>query len=321
LDLAKEEKVILENLYEELSKVVIGRQKEIKLLFTSLVSKGHVLLEDLPGMGKTTLVKAFSKVLDCSFARIQCTPDLLPSDVIGMSIFSPKTSDFSFRKGPIFTNILLVDEINRALPRTQSSLLEGMEEGQVSVEGQASVLERPFMVLATQNPIEMEGTFPLPEAQMDRFLMKIRMGYPTVEEEELMLKKVGDELPYDQLKSLFSPSAIVYLQSKAEQVFVHDSISSYIVALATETRRHPMLTVGVSPRATKALYKAVKSWALINQRDYVLPDDIKELVAPVWNHRVVLTPEASLSEIQSEEILADILTKVPIPEEVLEKSK
>lgn len=320
MNVLTEQAVVLENLLEELSKVVIGRKKEIKLILTALLSKGHILLEDLPGMGKTTLVKAFSRVMDCSFARIQCTPDLLPSDVIGMSIYNPKLLEFEYRNGPIFTNILLVDEINRALPRTQSSLLEGMEERQVSVEGKALLLGSPFMVLATQNPIELEGTFPLPEAQLDRFLMKLRMGYPSIQEEEVMLEKVGDDLPYDTLTPICTVENIVQLQRQSEEVYVHEAIRKYMVALATETRNHPMLEMGVSPRATKALYKAVKAWALLEGRDFVLPDDVKELLVSLWNHRILLTQEGSITGLKGETILKEILETVPIPKENVGRS-
>ncbi|RXT03839.1 MoxR family ATPase [Ammoniphilus sp. CFH 90114] len=293
----------------------MGRQKEMKLLITTLLSEGHILVEDLPGMGKTTLVKAFARVLDCSFSRIQCTPDLLPSDVIGLSIYNPKTSEFSFRGGPIFSQILLVDEINRALPRTQSSLLEGMEERQVSIEGRTVALERPFLVMATQNPIEMEGTFPLPEAQLDRFLMKMKLGYPSVEEEEAMLMKVGDQLPFDSLAPVLTPSTIFSLQQEAEKVFVHEAIIKYIVTLAQESRHHPMLTVGVSPRGSKALYKALKAWALIEGRDYVRPDDVKELIGYVWSHRIRLSMEGSISGREPETVLQEIMDKTPLPVE------
>lgn len=250
-----------EAVYTEIGKIVIGRKAEIKLLLMALLSEGHVLLEDLPGMGKTTLVKAFAKILNCSYRRIQCTPDLLPSDVLGTSVFNPKTTEFTFRQGPIFTQILLVDEINRALPRTQSSFLESMEERQVSVEGSSYPLSQPFMVLATQNPLETEGTFPLPEAQLDRFLIRLRLGYPTKGEEQEMLAQVGDELPYDRLASLLHPEQIVDLQTQAKQVFVHSALQEYIVNLAHATRNHPLIHTGVSPRASKALYRAVKSWA------------------------------------------------------------
>jgi MoxR-like ATPase len=307
----------LDFLHNELSKLIVGRQKEIKLLLTALLSKGHVLLEDLPGMGKTTLVKAFAKVLDCSFSRIQCTPDLLPSDVIGTSVFHPKTSEFTFRKGPVFTQVLLVDEINRALPRTQSSLLESMEERQVSAEGQTFELPRPFMVLATQNPIEMEGTFLLPEAQLDRFLFKLKMDYPSVEEEEEMLAKVGDSLPYDKLSPVLHPAAIVRLQQECETVYVHSAIREYIVALAGATRQHPYVSVGVSPRASKAVYQAVKAWALLDGRDYVLPDDVKDLLFYVWNHRLILNAEARINGMGRGAVLEEVLMKVKLPEEAV----
>ena len=305
----------LENVYRELSKVVIGRQTEFKLFFTALLANGHVLLEDLPGMGKTTMVRAFSKVLNCSFARVQCTPDLLPADVIGMSIFNPKTAEFSFREGPVFTNVLLVDEINRALPRTQSSLLESMEERQVSIEGQTYTLEQPFMVLATQNPIEMEGTFPLPEAQLDRFLIKLQLGYPDFEEEAAMLEKVGDHLPYDELVPVFEPAHIRQLQQACERVDVHPDVRAYIVALAQETRKHASVSVGASPRASKALFKAVKAWAFLNGRNYVLPDDVQHLLPYVWSHRLVLNSEADMTGITGEHVLQEVIQHVPIPEE------
>lgn len=304
-------------LYEELNKVIIGRRKEIQLLLTALLAKGHVLLEDFPGMGKTTLVKAFAKVLDCSFARIQCTPDLLPSDVIGISVFNQKQGEFTFRKGPVFTEILLVDEINRALPRTQSSLLESMEERQVSVEGQTYLLPRPFMVLATQNPIEMEGTFVLPEAQLDRFLLKLTLDYPSLSEEEEMLARVGDTINYDKLAQVLNPAEIVKLQTESESVFVHKGIRQYIVALADATRQHPYISVGVSPRASKAMYQAVKAWALLAGRDYVLPDDVSELIYYVWSHRLVLNAEARITDMDSRAILEQIVQQVKLPEEAV----
>jgi MoxR-like ATPase len=310
----------LDHLYNELSKAVVGRRREIKLLFAALLSRGHVLLEDMPGMGKTTLVKAFSKVLDCQFTRVQCTPDLLPSDVIGVSIFNPKTSEFTFRKGPVFTQLLLVDEINRALPRTQSSLLESMEERQVSVEGTTYPLPEPFMVLATQNPVEMEGTFPLPEAQLDRFLIRLQLGYPTPAEEEEILERVGGELPYDQLAALLNPSRLADYQKQSDQVFVHASVRQYIVALANETRSHPLIAVGASPRASKALFQIAKTWAFLEGREYVLPDDVKALVRAVWGHRLMLKPEARMTDWTPEAVLDELVNKVKLPEEAVVRS-
>ncbi|MBM4763600.1 MoxR family ATPase [Bacillus sp. B15-48] len=305
----------LEKLWQEMAKVIIGREQELKLLFTAMLSEGHVLLEDLPGTGKTTMVKAFAKGLDCDFKRVQCTPDLLPSDVLGGSIFNPKSNDFLFRQGPVFTNILLVDEINRTLPRTQSSLLESMEEKQVSIEGVTYPLAKPFLVLATQNPVEMEGTFPLPEAQLDRFLMKLTLGYPTPEEEERMLEQVGDDLPYEQINHLFDPQQIQQLQQQCKEVKVHGAIRKYITQLAVATRNHPHISVGVSPRASKALYKTVKTWAFVNGRNYVVPDDVKEMVKPVWNHRLLLKTEALLNGTKPIDLLDEILGQQPIPNE------
>ncbi|WP_077213108.1 AAA family ATPase [Bacillus dakarensis] len=309
---------LLEELWQEMSKVIIGREKELKLILTALLTEGHVQLEDLPGTGKTTMIKAFAKGIDCDFSRVQCTPDLLPSDVLGGSIFNPKNHDFFFRKGPVFTNILLVDEINRTLPRTQSSLLECMEERQVSIEGVTYPLQAPFMVLATQNPVDMEGTFPLPEAQLDRFLMKLALGYPTLEEEELMLEQVGDNLPYDEIRNLLNPQQIQQLQQQCREVSVHANIRKYITALAAETRNHPLVSVGVSPRGSKALYKTVKAWAFLNGRHYVVPDDVKEMIKPVWGHRLWLKTEAQLNETTPESVLDSILEKQTIPiEEVV----
>ncbi|WP_374703473.1 AAA family ATPase [Bacillus sp. Marseille-P3661] len=300
---------------DELSKVIIGRSKETKLLFTALIAKGHVLLEDLPGLGKTVMAKAFSRVIDCTFTRIQCTPDLLPSDVIGTTVFHPQKSEFEFKRGPIFNQIVLVDEINRALPRTQSSFLESMEERQISIEGRTLQLQEPFFIIATQNPIEMEGTFPLPEAQLDRFLMNIQFGYLSLEEEVEMIEKVGDALPFEQLEEILSPADIKVLQTESEQVTVRSEIVQYIVALANETRNHSLVSVGVSPRGTKALYKTIKVWALLNGRSYVLPDDVKDLLPYVWGHRLVLKSEVRLTGKTGVDILTEIVNKTEIPKE------
>lgn len=310
----------LKKFWSELSKVVIGRKQELQLLFTALLTEGHVLLEDLPGTGKTTMVKAFSRVLQCQFSRIQCTPDLLPSDIVGSFVFNPKVNEFYLRKGPVFTNILLVDEINRALPRTQSSLLECMEEKQVSIEGKTYQLDRPFMVLATQNPIEMEGTFQLPEAQLDRFLMKLSLGYPSVHEEEQMLEQVGDEIPFESITNIFDPESLAILQQQCKDVIVHPSIRQYITALAHATRNHNYVSIGVSPRASKAIYRTVKVWAFLQGRHYVIPDDIKEIIKPVWGHRLQLKSEALLKGIHLFDVLDDIVGKVSIPEEKLIKA-
>lgn len=307
----------VEELWDEMGKVIIGRKKEFKLLLTALLTEGHVLFEDLPGTGKTTMVKAFAKGLDCLFSRIQCTPDLLPSDVLGGSIFNPKTNDFYLRKGAVFTNVLLVDEINRALPRTQSSLLECMEERQVTIEGETYPLSSPFIVLATQNPVDSEGTFPLPEAQMDRFLMKLKLGYPTLEEEEQMLTQVGDEVPFEEVQSQFTPEQIQDMQKDCRSVHIAPSILQYITKLAHATRTHPLVSIGVSPRASKALYKTVKTWAFLDGRDFVIPDDVKEVLIAVWGHRLILTTEARMSDTNPEGILEDIMNTVHLPQEQL----
>ncbi len=305
----------LDKFWEQMDKVIVGRRKELKFILTALLSEGHVLLEDLPGTGKTTMVKAFSKGMDCLFSRIQCTPDLLPSDILGGSIFNPKTSEFYLRKGPVFTNVLLVDEINRALPRTQSSLLECMEERQVSLEGKTYILSSPFIVLATQNPIEMEGTFQLPEAQLDRFCMKLKLGYPTQKEEESMLEKVGDAIPYDKIDIIFNPKEVQEMQRQCKDIHVHESIREYIARLANATRSHGIVSIGVSPRGSKVLYKTVKAWAMLNGRNYAILDDVKEMVKPVWNHRMILKAEAHINNISSEDILEEIVKKVSLPDE------
>jgi len=305
---------------QSMENVIIGREKEFKLLLVALLTEGHVLFEDLPGTGKTTMVKAFSKGLDCLFSRVQCTPDLLPSDIVGGSIMNPQTNELQLKKGPIFTNVLLVDEINRALPRTQSSLLESMEEQQATIEGETLSLSSPFIVLATQNPVDMEGTFPLPEAQMDRFLMRIQLGYPSIEEETQMLEQVGDHIPYEEISSIFNPDRLKDMQKKCQEVHVHSDMLKYITTLAHQTRNHSLISIGVSPRASKALYKTIKSWAFMNGRDYVIPDDIKEMLLPVWNHRLTLKPEAHMNDTSAEQILTDIMNEVDLPEEQVIRS-
>ena len=297
-----------------MGKVVIGRKKESKLLLTALLT-GNVLFEDLPGTGKTTMVKAFAKGLDCLFSRIQCTPDLLPSDVLGGSIFNPKTNDFYLRKGPVFRNVLLVDEINRALPRNDPAYWSAWRKGKVTIEGETYSLSSPFIVLATQNPVDSEGTFPLPEAQMDRFLMKLKLGYPTPEEEEQMLAQVGDEIPYEEVESQFNPEQIQEMQRNCRKVYVDQSVLQYITELAQKTRNHPFISIGVSPRASKALYKTVKSWAFLNDRDYVVPDDVKEMLIAVWSHRLILKTEARMNDTNPEGILEDIMNTVHLPQE------
>ena len=272
---------------ENVSKVIIGKEKTIELLTIAFVCNGHVLLEDIPGVGKTTLVKAFAKTINKEFKRIQFTPDLLPSDLTGINFYNQKTNEFQFRKGPLFTNIALADEINRATPRTQSSLLEAMEESQITVDGETRKLEDTFMVLATQNPIESYGTFPLPEAQVDRFFMRIEMGYPKPEEEIEIVRKNINSSSITALESIIDDEEINYIKSNYNDVFINDEISNYIMDIVNATRNDSKLQLGVSPRGTIALYKASKVNAAFSGRDYVIPEDVKKMAPYVLNHRVI----------------------------------
>lgn len=275
-----------EKVKENVSKVIIGKDNEIELIIVSFLSGGHVLLEDIPGMGKTMMIKAFSKTLNLPFKRIQFTPDLLPSDITGINFYNQKTEDFQFRKGPLFSNIVLIDEINRATPRTQSSLLEGMEEKQITADGQTRILDKPFMVLATQNPVESYGTFPLPEAQLDRFLMRIKLGYPTKEEEKTIIQRnIGD--PLDKIESILNYDEIEYLISKVSKVSIQDEVMDYLVDIVSETRNRQDIELGVSPRGSISLFKACQSHAAINGRDYIIPEDIKSMAPHVLNHRII----------------------------------
>jgi MoxR-like ATPase len=272
---------------ENVSKVIIGKEETIELLSIAFVCNGHVLLEDIPGVGKTTLVKAFAKTINKEFKRIQFTPDLLPSDLTGINFYNQKTNDFQFRKGPLFTNIALADEINRATPRTQSSLLEAMEESQITVDGETRKLEDTFMVLATQNPIESYGTFPLPEAQVDRFFMRIEMGYPKPEEEIEIVRKNINSNSIATIESIIDDEEIDYIKSNYNDVFVNDEIADYIMNIVNATRNDSKLQLGVSPRGTIALYKASKVNAAFSGRDYVIPEDVKKMAPYVLNHRVI----------------------------------
>lgn len=302
----------IEVLIENIGKVIFGKRREIINIITCLLSDGHILLEDVPGVGKTTLVHALSKSIDSEFSRIQFTPDLLPSDITGVSIFNPKVSEFEFKKGPIFTNILLADEINRTSPKTQSSLLEAMQERQVTVEGKTFKLNEPFMVLATENPIEYEGTFPLPEAQLDRFMMKISLGYPDNESEKNILRNFSNATPLEELTSVLNLVDIKRIRREIDKVFVSEDIEEVIIKLADNTRNHPDIKLGISPRGSLLLYKASKAFAYINGRDYVIPDDIKRLYLHVFSHRVILKPEARLNNIDASSVLSSIFSKLKL---------
>ena len=290
-----------EKVIDNVSRVIVGKDKEIELIIVAFLSGGHVLLEDIPGMGKTMMIKAFSKTLNLPFKRIQFTPDLLPSDITGINFYNQKSGEFQFRQGPLFANIVLTDEINRATPRTQSSLLEAMEEKQITADGETRILHKPFMVLATQNPVESYGTFPLPEAQLDRFLMRIKLGYPTIEEEKLIIKKnIGN--PLDTIESIMNHDEIPLLMEKISTVSIEDDVMDYLLKIVNKTRGKENIELGVSPRGSIALFKACQSYAAINGRNYVLPEDIKTMAPFVLNHRIIArgvnTIEDALSLIQ-----------------------
>lgn len=302
--------VILNNM----ERVIVGKREEIILCLTALLADGHVLLEDVPGVGKTMLVKSLAKSVSSTFKRIQFTPDLLPSDVLGVSIYNPKALEFEFQPGPIMGNIILADEINRTSPKTQSALLEGMEEKSVTIDGHTFPLPRPFLVMATQNPIEYEGTYPLPEAQLDRFLLKIHMGYPSFAEEMEVLSRVQEEMPIQELTPVITLDELLSMQKEVKGIFVDDTIKQYIISIVTRTRNHPQIYLGVSPRGSIALMKASKSYAYIQERDFVLPDDIQFLAPFVFSHRMILQSQARYDGVNAEEIISSILsdTKVPI---------
>ncbi len=302
-----------EALLRETKKIIIGKEDTIRLVLAALLSGGHVLLEDLPGSGKTTLVRTLALALGCDFRRLQFTPDLLPSDVVGMTVFNQKTGDFEEKNGPVFTNLLLADEINRAIPRTQSALLEAMEERQVTIEGISRPLPEPFFVMATQNPVEKESTFPLPAAQLDRFFLKLTMGYPSVEEEMDMLTGLGDATPYEKVSAVSSPEALLRLRGEITSVTITKDIRRYIVELVQATRNHPSLLLGASPRGSRTLYQGGKSLAAMAGRDYVIPEDIQQLFLPALAHRVTLTGEARYSGRKAETVLEEILAKTEVP--------
>jgi MoxR-like ATPase len=302
---------LTKSIEEETAKIVIGKNDRIRMIIMAVLSGGHILLDDLPGVGKTTLVKTISLALGCESGRIQFVPDLLPSDIIGMQIYNQKTGEFELRQGPVMTNLLLADEINRAIPRTQSALLEAMEEGQVSIDGQRIPLPKPFMVLATQNPVESESTFRLPAAQMDRFMLRMSMGYPKPQEEREMLRRLGDQIPLDKVQAVTSAEELMEARKQVEQVYVSDAVADYMIALATATREHPQLKMGASPRATRALYKASKAWAAMEGRDYVTPDDVQTLAHPVLEHRLLLMSNSRVSGTSTAAILDEILNQVP----------
>jgi len=311
------DKQLFEKLYAEIEKAIVGKRDVVEKVLVTLLTQGHLLIEDYPGMAKTLLASSFARALDLEFRRVQFTPDLLPSDITGGYIYDPKIGDFKLRKGPIFTNILLADEINRAPPKTQSALLEAMQERQVTIDGSTFTLNEPFMVVATLNPIELEGTYPLPEAQLDRFLMKVKMGYPSFEEEKMILRKrIERREDKPIINKVVSRDEILALQRAVEDVYVDESILEYIVKLVAATRRLKEVEVGVSPRGAEALMKASRALAFIRGRKYVIPDDVKELAVPVLAHRLVLRVESAIRGFTSEELVKQVLEKTEVPREV-----
>lgn len=304
---------MIQQIIENIEKVIVGKRQVIEYFLTAILSNGHILLEDIPGVGKTMLSRAMAISLGMSFKRIQCTPDLLPSDITGVSVFNQKTQEFEFRPGPVFANLVLADEINRATPRTQSSLLECMEERQVTVEGVSIKLPRPFIVMATQNPIEYEGVFPLPEAQLDRFLMKLSIGYPSYEDEKEIIKMQKFRHPIEELKPIATLEDVLSLQEKIKEVYVDETIIQYILDIVNLTRKHSDIAVGSSPRGSLALYRTSQALAYIRGRDYVLPDDVKELAPLVLSHRIILKSESHLRGYTPRSVVSSILTSVEVP--------
>ena len=297
----------------ETEKIILGNHDRIELIIAALLAGGHILLDDLPGVGKTTLVKTLSLASGCASRRVQFVPDLLPSDITGMNIFDQRTGEFRLLRGPVFTHILLADEINRAVPRTQSALLEAMEEQHVTIDGETLPLPAPFFVLATQNPVESESTFRLPAAQMDRFLMRLSMGYPDAAEEAQMLRNLGDAMPFDQVRAVTGPEGILALRASLQNIQVSDAVTEYIVALVAATRGCPGVAMGASPRASRALFRVAKAWAAMRGRAFVTPDDVQYLARFVLPHRLLLESEAQLAGRTGETVVAELLESVPVP--------
>ena len=301
---------------ENVERVIVGKSEVVELVIVTLLCEGHILIDDVPGIGKTMLAKSIARSLGCTFRRIQFTPDLLPSDITGTHIFNQKTSDFELKPGPVMAQILLADEINRATPRTQSALLEAMQERQITIEGETEQLPRPFLVLATQNPIELEGTFPLPEAQLDRFLLKIKLGYPTMDDDRVILTRFRQVNPLDELEAVVPADELLKMQSACREILITADIEDYIIRLVHATRSHNSVELGASPRAMLALYQSAQALAALRGRSYVLPDDVKYLAGFVLSHRIILKAENYLRGTTVEQALTEILDTVPVPVEL-----
>lgn len=304
---------IAERAAKNVGQVIIGKRNEVRLAILGLLCRGHILLEDIPGVGKTMMAKSLAKALGCAFSRIQFTPDMLPSDITGVSIYNPKTREFEFRPGPIMAQIILADEINRATPKTQSALLEAMEEGQVTIDGATYGLSNPFLIMATQNPIEYEGTFPLPEAQLDRFLIRIQIGYPKPAEELAILSAQQYQHPIQNLRQVVSLQELLAVQQSVKEVYVAKEVKQYIINLITASRRHPDVYLGSSPRGSLALFRTSQARAAMAGRDYVIPDDVKALAEVTLAHRIIVGPAARIKNITSRTVVQDILQTTPVP--------
>lgn len=309
-DIARE---LAQKIIENIERVIVGKSRSVELGVIALMCEGHALIEDVPGVGKTMLARSIALSVGATFKRIQFTPDLLPTDVTGVSIYNQQTGDFEFREGPILAQMVLADEVNRATPKTQSAMLEAMDERQVTVEGITHSVPRPFMVMATQNPVEYEGTFPLPEAQLDRFLLIISLGYPTIEEELEIIERQQMAHPIESLESVATAQEVMELQRTIRTIYVDDLVKEYIVNLSDATRSHPDISLGASPRASLAMYRGGQAIALIRGRDFVLPDDVKELASPMLSHRMIVSPAARMRGVSSPEVVEAILEQIPVP--------
>ncbi len=309
----EEVKAVADKIVENVEKVIVGKHEAVQLTVIALLCEGHLLIEDVPGTGKTMLAKSVARSLGCTFRRIQFTPDMLPSDVTGVSVFNQKTREFEFRPGPVMAQIVLTDEINRATPKTQSALLEAMEERQITVDGVTYPMERPFLVLATQNPIEYEGTFPLPEAQLDRFMLRIGLGYPSMEDEIVMLDRQRHFHPVTQIEQVVTAEELTRAQERIKDVYIDDLVKEYIVRLVKATRKHPDVYLGASPRGSIALYKTAQARAAILGRDYVIPDDIKALAVVTLTHRLIISPSARIKNVDPYSVIQEILDSTPVP--------